>query len=137
MQVPNGSDQQTSCAVFDIDKDGDLDSVFGGEYNSNQIWWWENPYPDYDPVIPWVRHTIKKSGLGKHHDQIIADFDGDGLSELVFWNQLMNALYIADIPDNPRELEEWDFKMIFHYSSDSEMQQRGEVPEWNRTNDHV
>jgi hypothetical protein len=186
MEVPNGSDQQTSCAVFDIDKDGindfiitervkapsvvwykkngekwdryildsdqlkieagnafydidndgDLDPVFGGEYNSNQIWWWENPYPYYDPVIPWVRHTIKKSGLGKHHDQIIADFDGDGLSELVFWNQLMNALYIADIPDNPRELEEWDFKMIYQYSSDSEMQQRGEVPEWKGINEH-
>jgi hypothetical protein len=134
MEVPNGSEQQTSCAVFDIDKDGikdfiiterikapsvvwykkngnnwnrfildadplkieaghafydinndgDIDPVFGGEYNSNEVWWWENPYPDFSPYKPWVRHTIKKSGLGKHHDQMIGDFDGDGLGELVF-----------------------------------------------------
>jgi hypothetical protein len=143
MEVPNGSEQQTSAVVFDIDNDGinefiitervkapsvvwykkngerwdryiidneplkieagatfydidndgDLDPVFGGEYNSNEVWWWENPYPNYDPNVPWKRHTIKKSGLGKHHDQLIADFDGDGLGELVFWNQRDRTLF--------------------------------------------
>jgi hypothetical protein len=186
MEVPNGSEQQTSAVVFDIDNDGinefiitervkapsvvwykkngerwdryiidneplkieagatfydidndgDLDPVFGGEYNSNEVWWWENPYPDYDPNVPWKRHTIKKSGLGKHHDQIIADFDGDGLGELVFWNQRDRKLYLADVPENPKELEEWEFKPVYTYSGDSEMEPPGEVPSWKSPNEH-
>ena len=27
-------------AAFDIDGDGDVDIVFGGDYQSNEIWWW-------------------------------------------------------------------------------------------------
>ena len=27
----------------DIDGDGDIDIVFGGDASSNEIWWWENP----------------------------------------------------------------------------------------------
>jgi sugar phosphate isomerase/epimerase len=186
LEVPNGSEQQTSSIVFDIDKDGvndfiitervkapsvvwykkngdkwdryiidnealkieagatfydidndgDPDPVFGGEYNSNEVWWWENPYPNYDQNVPWKRYTIKKSGLGKHHDQLIADFDGDGLGELVFWNQRDQVLYLADIPENPRELDEWKFKPIYSYSSDSQMEPPGEMPDWKSTNEH-
>ena len=186
LEVPNGSEQQTATAVFDIDKDGindfiiaerqkapsvvwykknkdkwdryildadalkieagatfydidqdgDLDPVFGGDSRSNKVWWWENPYPNYDPETPWKRHTIKNSGLEKHHDQLIADFDGDGLGELVFWNQKSQTLFLADIPKNPRELEEWDFKLIYQYASDSEMPQYGEVPGWKKPNEH-
>ena len=186
LQLPNGSEQQTSCAVFDIDKDGindfiitervkapsvvwykkngekwdrfildaeelkieagaavfdidndgDLDPVFGGESRSNEVWWWENPYPDYQPETPWKRHTIKKSGATKHHDQIIADFDGDGSGELVFWNQNSNTLFLADIPENPKELDEWDFKPIYIYSNDSQMELPGEMPSWKGVNEH-
>lgn len=186
MEMPNGSEQQTSAAVFDIDRDGindfiitervkapsvvwykkngnkwdryivdkqalkieagatfydidndgDLDPVFGGESNSNEVWWWENPYPSYDPSISWKRHTIKKSGLGKHHDQMIADFDGDGLGELVFWNQRDRVLYLAEIPESPSEVEEWDFKPIYSYSGDSQMEPPGEMPGWKSVNEH-
>lgn len=186
LPVPSQSDQQTSCAVFDIDKDGindfivterrkapsvvwfkkngptwdkyildadflqieaghafydidndgDLDPVFGGESHSNELWWWENPYPEYNPEIPWKRHTIKKSGSGKHHDQIFADFDGDGLGELVFWNQMANTLFYAEIPENPREADEWDLKPIYTYSSDSEMPFPGPSPKWKTVNEH-
>lgn len=31
------------------------------------VWWWENPFPVYDPAIPWLRRYIKNSGAGKHH----------------------------------------------------------------------
>lgn len=186
MQIPNGSDQQTSCVVFDIDKDGindfiitervkapsvvwykkngekwdryildaeplkieagaafydidndgDLDPVFGGEAGSNEVWWWENPYPFYQRETSWKRHTIKKSGATKHHDQMFGDFDGDGLTELVFWNQNANSLFLADIPRNPKDLVGWDFKPIYTYSGDSEMQPPGDVPNWKRTNEH-
>ena len=186
IEVPNGSEQQTSCVVFDIDKDGindfiiterekapsvvwykkvgekwdryvledealhieagtafydidddgDLDPVFGGDSRSNEVWWWENPYPNFNPKTPWKRHTIKKSGANKHHDQIIADFDGDGLGELVFWNQSEQTLFLADIPKNARELDEWDFKPINKYANDSEMPPPGEVPGWKKTNEH-
>ena len=184
--VPNGSKQQTSCAVFDIDKDGvndfivtervkapsvvwykkngekwnryildaetlrieagaayydidgdsDLDLVFGGESRSNQVWWWENPYPNYDPSVPWKRHTIKNSGATKHHDQLFGDFDGDEQAELVFWNQNANTLFLAEIPQNPKETEEWNLTPIYTYSGDSEMQPPGATPSWKRTNEH-
>jgi len=186
LKTPNGSDQQTSCLVFDIDKDGindfiitermetpsvvwykkngekwdryiidadvlaieaggtfydidndgDLDPVFGGDYRSNEIWWWENPYPNFDPDIPWKRHTIKKSGKNKHHDQLFGDFDGDGLAELVFWNQGAATLFIADVPENPGEVDEWGFKPIYTYSRDSEMQPPGEMSQWKSPNEH-
>ena len=127
---------EAGSAFYDIDNDGDLDPVFGGESQSNNIWWWENPYPDYDKATPWKRHTIKKSGATKHHDQLIADFDGDGKGELVFWNQNANSLFLTDIPEHPKQLEEWDFSPIYIYSDDSEMQPPGEVPGWKGTNEH-
>jgi hypothetical protein len=62
-------------AFEDIDEDGDLDIVFGADYQGNKVWWWENPYPDYDQNTPWKRREIKNSGLNQHHDEIFGDFD--------------------------------------------------------------
>jgi len=42
-------------AYYDIDTDGDLDIMMGGDASSNKVWWWENPYPDYSPDVPWPR----------------------------------------------------------------------------------
>ena len=100
-------------AFHDIDSDGDLDIVFGGDWQSNKIWWWENPYPAYDKDIPWKRRTIKKTGSKQHHDQIFGDFDNDGKTEFVFWNQGENKLYLADIPTNPKITDAWDYYEIF------------------------
>ena len=58
-------------AVCDIDGDGYPDLVFGGDWQSNKVWWWRNPGKDWKPDVPWERHTIKTSGATQHHDQCI------------------------------------------------------------------
>jgi hypothetical protein len=125
-------------AYMDIDNDGDVDIIFPGEGQSNQIWWWENPFPAKDGK-PWKRRTIKNSGENKHHDLIVGDFDGDGKEELVFWNQGGNLLAMAEVPANPKTAKEWDWKPIYTYSNDSEMEPAiglENYPSFRGTNEH-
>jgi len=118
---------EAGSAVCDIDRDNDLDVVFGGDSWSNKVWWWENPYPDYDPKVPWKRREVKSSGATKHHDQIFADFDGDGCAELVFWNQNAHKLFIT---------EPWELHTIYVYDVTDEPPQRGIYPSWKGRNEH-
>jgi len=101
-------------AYHDIDGDGDLDVAFGGDLASNQMWWWENPYPAFAPDTPWTRHLIKDSGEVKHHDQAFGDVDGDGQVEFITWNQRAMALFLMEIPADPRHhVGEWSRTAIF------------------------
>jgi len=99
-------------AVCDIDSDGDLDVVFGGDWQSNEVWWWENPWPAYDRNISWHRHFIKRGGANQHHDQCFGDFLGVGKPQLAFWNQRAKALCLAEIPSNPRVCDQWTLTEI-------------------------
>jgi hypothetical protein len=98
---------------FDIDRDGDLDIALGGDSRSNQVWWWENPYPSFSPATTWTRRLIKNSGSNQHHDSIFGDFDGDGIKEFVFWNQTALKLFRAQIPASPRTSGVWPLDTIF------------------------
>ncbi|MCK4783764.1 MAG: VCBS repeat-containing protein [Desulfobacteraceae bacterium] len=83
-------------AYYDIDGDGDLDIVFGADIQSNEIWCWENPYPDYSPNTTWTRRLIKNSGSNKHHDGArLVDIDGDGDFDIISigWSHNRVLLY--------------------------------------------
>ncbi len=80
---------------------------------ATRFWWWENPYPNFDPKVPWKRHTIKKGGATQHHDQVFGDFLGTGRPQLAFWNQGTRKIFLAEIPADPRRAESWPLIEIF------------------------
>ncbi len=94
-------------AVHDLDGDGDLDVVFGGDWQSRDLWWWENPAPRFGKDTPWRRRVIKSGGQPQHHDQVFGDFLGTGRAQLAFWNQQAGTLYLAEIPSAPRTAGPW------------------------------
>ena len=111
---PGPLNPEAGSVLFDVDGDGHLDLICGGDYTSNEIWWWQNPYPHFDPQVGWKRHVIKASGETQHHDLMCGDVLNEGKPQLVFWNQGAKALFLARIPDHPRQqTEPWEYHLIF------------------------
>ena len=105
--IDAGISLEAGGASADIDGDGDLDLVLGEDFSGKKLYWWENPWPRFDPPEPWVRREIKSSGGSMHHDQIFGDFDGDGRVELAFWVQRFDGLFLAPIPLDPKARGPW------------------------------
>jgi len=126
---------EAGTLAFDIDNDGDQDIVAGGESKTNQVWWWENPYPDFSKPV-WPRYTIRKTGGNQIHDQMAGDFDGDHKPDLVFWAQGDQTLYFTRIPSDPVLTENWKMITVYKYYGDSQMEQHGSYPAWKRPNEH-
>jgi hypothetical protein len=104
-------------AVADINQDGKPDLVFGGDWRSNQVWWWENPGGAWERA--WRRHLIKAEGSNQHHDQLAGDFLGIGRPQIVFWNQRARRLFLAPIPSDPTRQESWKLETIWTWSTGS------------------
>lgn len=94
-------------AVCDIDGDGYLDVVFGEDWSGDKLYWWQNPGPGAAPNATWKRHLITSGREHQFHDQMFGDFLGTGKPQLVFWNNLARKLYLAEIPDDPRNAPSW------------------------------
>ena len=116
-------------AVCDIDGDGDLDVVFGGDWQSGEVWWWENPAPNFDKATPWKRHVIKTGGKTQHHDQVFGDFLGTGRPQLAFWNQGAKTIFLAEIPNDPRHATNWPMTAIYTGSGGEESRDTFKYPE--------
>jgi hypothetical protein len=127
---------EAGTVAIDVDNDGDQDIIAGGESKTNQVWWWENPYPDFDSHGGWNRYFIRRSGGNKVHDQMAGDFDGDHKTDLVFWSQGDQTLYFTRIPSEPKKLAAWKLIPVYRYYSDSQMEQHGSYPSWKGTNEH-
>lgn len=114
--------------AFDVDGDGNCDILFGEDWQGNHVYWWENPYPNFDPDVPWKRHIIKDGGANQHHDMIVADIEGSGKPQLYFWNQGAKTLFMARIPDDSRNSGPW--KLIEVYSGNAG---EGDAGSWGWT----
>jgi sugar phosphate isomerase/epimerase len=99
--------------AFDVDGDGNIDIIFGEDHDGNKVYWWENPYPNFDPDVPWKRHIIKDGGANQHHDMIVADVEGTGKPQLYFWNQGAKTLFMGRIPEDPCNSGPWPLTPIY------------------------
>ena len=70
--------------TIDLTRNGYADIICGGDWRSDNVYWWENPGKEN---TPWRRHIITQTGFTQFHDEIIGDITNDGRISLLFNNQ--------------------------------------------------
>jgi hypothetical protein len=95
---------ESGGVLADVNGDGRLDFIAGGDSRSPYIWWWEQPSK---PSQKWMRHVIGKFA-NKFHTQIWVNINGKG--ELITWNQGQKALLRLRPCDDPSR--EWQAHLI-------------------------
>jgi len=95
--------------LYDLTGSGYPDFIAGGDFQSDELSWWENPGPEGGL---WKRRVILKTGKPQFHDQLIGDVTNDGRQSLVFWNQGGQTLYWVPLPQDPTQSPWPDIKVI-------------------------
>ena len=95
---------ESGGVLADVNGDGRLDFVAGGDWRCAYIWWWEQPS---DPARKWTRHVIGKFA-NKFHTQIWVSIEGE--AALITWNQGQKCLLMLKPGEDPRK--EWQAHVI-------------------------
>ena len=103
--VSEVKNQECGGLAYDLTGNGLPDIVNGGDYQSDELAWWENPGPE--SCCAWQRRLIAKTGGSQFHDEAIGDVTGDGRLSLVFCNQFAAqgagaSLSVVPLPADPR-----------------------------------
>lgn len=94
-----------SCGaeLVDLTGNGYPDLIIGADYQSNEIYWWENPGV---PDKRWEKKLLYKMPFNKCHDIAIADIKNNGEKGLIISNQYSKdnagtTLIYIPVPDDP------------------------------------
>ena len=93
-------------SLVDLTGNGYPDIINGGDWRSDEIWWWENPGGDKlnKTDHKWNKRLIMKTGAGQIHDTLIGDITGDGTPALIFTNQMQEGgatIFWVPLPKDP------------------------------------
>ncbi len=84
--VGTAGDIQLGATALDVNRDGNIDLVLGQ-------FWFKNPGNlDMNPDADWERYQYNGSMQEENHDIVVADFNVDGIDDIVMYNQAQSTL---------------------------------------------